>query len=56
MYTTQLDNGLLNSYAIEPEVYYADYPSPKQQRRYAFWGGVASLLVFSLVLTALSVS
>jgi hypothetical protein len=40
----------------EPEVYYAEYPSTEQQRRYAFQGAIASLFVTSLILIALSVS
>ncbi len=35
MYTKQLDNGILNAYAVETEMYYAVSPSPEQQRNYA---------------------
>lgn len=54
--TTQLDNGILNNYAVEPEVYFAAYPSLEQQQRYALQGAVATLLVSALVLVALAVS
>lgn len=54
--TTQLDNGILNNYAVEPEVYIAAYPSPEQQRRYAFQGAVAALLMTGLLLVSLAVS
>jgi hypothetical protein len=54
--TTQLDNGILNNYAVEPEVYFAAYPSPEQQQRYALQGAMATLLVSTLVLVALAVS
>jgi hypothetical protein len=50
------DEGLLNSYAIEPATYFAEYPTPKQQRRYIFQGAIATLLVTLTVLTAFSVS
>jgi hypothetical protein len=30
------EEGSLNNYAIEPEMSKAEYPSPKQQRRYLF--------------------
>ena len=54
--TTQLDNGVLNNYAVEPEMYYATYPSPEQQQRYALQGALATLLVATLVLVSLAVS
>ncbi|MBW4679213.1 MAG: ssl1498 family light-harvesting-like protein [Microcoleus vaginatus WJT46-NPBG5] len=53
MYTTD-DNGILNNYATEPDLYYSEFPSPEQQRQYAFVGGVATLFVSFLVLVALS--
>ncbi len=54
MYTTN-NEGLLNNYAAEPAMYYAEYPSEWQQRRYALQGAIATLLVTSLVLVAISV-
>jgi hypothetical protein len=51
MYTTTQD-GLLNNYAAEPPVYYAEFPSPEQQQRFALQGAIASLFVMVLVLTA----
>ncbi len=54
MYTTN-ERGQLNAYPVETPFYYAEYPSPNQQRRYAFWGGVATLLVAAAILTAFSV-
>lgn len=54
MYTTS-NEGLLNNYAVEPPVYYAEFPSEWQQRQYAFQGAIAVLLVSGLVLTALSI-
>lgn len=55
MYTTD-DRGILNNYAVELPIYYAEYPSEEQQRRYALQGAVAILLVGLLMLTAFSVS
>lgn len=56
MQTTQLDNGTRNIYATEPNLYYAEFPFPEQQRQYAFQGAVAILLVGALFLVCLAVS
>jgi hypothetical protein len=56
MYTTVNEEGILNNYATEPQLYYAEYPSPEQQKRYLFQGGVAVLFVTSIILIALGVS
>lgn len=55
MYTTN-EEGLLNNYAAEPPVYFAEYPALEQQRNYALQGAIATLLVTLTVLTAFSVS
>jgi hypothetical protein len=55
MYTTD-DRGILNNYASEPKVYFAEYPSAEQQQRYALQGAATILLVALLVLTAFGVS
>ncbi len=54
MYTTS-NEGLLNNYAVEPTVYYAEYPSEWQQRQYALQGAIAALVVTSLLLIGISV-
>jgi hypothetical protein len=54
--TTQLDNGILNNYAVEPEMYFATYPSAEQQGRYVKQAALASLLVASLLFVSLVVS
>lgn len=54
-YTTD-DKGILNNYAVEPQVYVAEYPSVDKQRSYAIQGAVAFVLISLLVLTAFSVS
>ena len=52
MQTVQLDNGINNNYAVEPEMTYAEYPGFYQQRRYLQQGAVAALLVvFTLVIS-----
>jgi hypothetical protein len=56
MYTTTNENGILNNYAPETSIYYAEYPTVWEQQRYALQGAAAVLLVGMLVLTALSVS
>ncbi|MGK7927819.1 MAG: ssl1498 family light-harvesting-like protein [Spirulina sp.] len=56
MYTTSNENGVLNNYPTEPEMYYAEYPSPEQQQRYSLLGGIAFLFVGTLFLIALSIS
>ena len=48
--------GLTNNYGVEPIMYYAQFPSPEQQRRYAFQGAIATLFVTALFLTSFAVS
>ncbi len=55
MYTID-DKGILNNYAVEPPIYYAQYPSPEQQQRYLLQGATAILFVSVLVLTAFGIS
>ncbi len=55
MYTTD-ETGVLNNYAIEPKISYAEYPSVAEQKKYAFQGAIATLFVSCLVITALVVS
>uniref|UniRef100_A0A832M4K5 Ssl1498 family light-harvesting-like protein n=1 Tax=Oscillatoriales cyanobacterium SpSt-402 TaxID=2282168 RepID=A0A832M4K5_9CYAN len=55
MYTTS-NAGLLNNYAVEPAMYYAEFPFEWQMQRYAFQGAVSTLFVALTVLTAISVS
>jgi len=56
MYTTSDENGILNNYATEPELYFAEYPSADEQRRYALQGAIATLFVVALLLTSFAVS
>ena len=50
------DEGIVNNYAIEPEMSEAEYPSPKQQRRYLFVGTAAILFIALAVWIAFGVS
>lgn len=50
------DEGRLNNFAVEPQVYQSEPPSPGQQRRYIYWGIAAAVLVVSLVLISTFVS
>ncbi|MBD2596689.1 ssl1498 family light-harvesting-like protein [Nostoc spongiaeforme FACHB-130] len=56
MYTTVNEDGVLNNYATEPQMYYAEYPAIWEQRRYVIQGAVASLFVTGLVLFGFAVS
>ena len=56
MYTTVNEDGVLNNYAPETPVYYAEYPAVWEQRRYAQLGAVAALFVGLLLLTSFAVS
>ncbi|BCL40247.1 photosystem II assembly protein Psb34 [Nostoc sp. MS1] len=56
MYTTVNEDGVLNNYATEPNMYYAEYPAIWEQRRYLIQGVFATLIVTALVLVGISVS
>ena len=48
--------GLTNNYAVEPQMYYANFPAPEQVRSYLKQGAAAALLTVAVLLTALAVS
>ncbi|MGB3533382.1 MAG: ssl1498 family light-harvesting-like protein [Microcoleaceae cyanobacterium] len=50
------DEGIINNYATEPDMYMANYPSPEQQKRYVFLGAGATLLITITLLTTFAVS
>ncbi|MBD2204325.1 ssl1498 family light-harvesting-like protein [Calothrix sp. FACHB-1219] len=56
MYTTVNEDGVLNNYATEPQIYYAEYPAIWEQRKYVIQGIFASLIVTTLTLVAVSIS
>jgi hypothetical protein len=55
MYTID-ETGVMNNYAVEPQVYLAQYPSPEQQHSYVRQGVLAALLVAVTFLTTFAVS
>lgn len=54
--TTQIDNGTLNNYAVEPKMNYAEYPSLYDQKRYIKQAAIATFLVSALVFISFVVS
>lgn len=54
-YTTE-DGGRLNNFAVEPKVYAAEPPNPKQKVQYIVLGAGAIALVGGLIAIAVSVS
>ncbi|MDB9495769.1 ssl1498 family light-harvesting-like protein [Spirulina major CS-329] len=56
MRTTQLDNGILNNHAIEPDVYCAAYPTAHEQESYKIQAAWAVLFLASLLFMATTVT
>ena len=56
MYTTKEENGLLNNYAVEPQITYSESPTSNEQRRYLIQGIVAALVITATIVTAFAVS
>ena len=54
--TTQLDNGTLNNYAVEPKMTYAEYPTVYEQKRYLQQAACALLLVTATIFISFVVS
>lgn len=54
--TTQLDNGILNNYATEPKMTYAEYPGLYEQRGYLKQGAIAALFLAVLLVISFAVS
>lgn len=48
--------GLTNNYAVEPNMYFSDFPTPAQSRLYVYQGLAAASLVVGLLLTSAIVS
>jgi hypothetical protein len=53
---TEEEGGILNNFAIEPEVYEAKPPDKKQQRNYVIQAVFALLLVGGLLAVTVAVS
>ena len=56
MTTITDEKGIINNFASEPQMYYAEPPSSQEQRGYVLWGAIATVLVTVIVLTAVVVS
>ncbi len=56
MTTISDENGIINNFAKEPQMYYAEVPSDKEQRNYVWQGAIALAVIIGSVLTAVSVS
>ena len=56
MTTISDEKGVLNNFAKEPAMYYAEAPSSQEQRGYIGWGALALVVVTASVLTAAFVS
>lgn len=56
MTTISDENGIINNFAKEPTMYYAEVPSSQAKRSYLLWGVVATLVVVGSVFTAVVVS
>ena len=56
MTTISDENGIINNFAKEPQMYYAEAPSTKEQKGYVLWGAIASVVIAGSVFTAIVVS
>lgn len=50
------ENGIINNFAKEPAMYYAEAPSAQEKRGYMIWGAIALLVVIASVSTAAIIS
>ncbi|MGD1922316.1 MAG: photosystem II assembly protein Psb34 [Pleurocapsa sp.] len=56
MTTISDENGIINNFAKEPTMYYAEAPSSEDQRSYVGWGAIALAVIVASVFTAVFVS
>ncbi len=56
MTTVTDENGIMNNFASEPQMYYAGAPTSQDKRSYVFWGAIATALVVASVSMAVVVS
>jgi hypothetical protein len=56
MTTISDENGILNNFAKEPQMYYAQAPSNQEQKKYILWGAIALVVIVGSVFTAVFVS
>ena len=50
------EKGIINNFAKEPTMYYAEAPSSQDKRNYLIWGVLALVVVIGSVFTATIVS
>ena len=56
MTTISDENGIINNFAKEPAMYYAEAPSSQEKRSYLVWGAIALVVVVGSIFTAAFVS
>lgn len=56
MTTISDENGIINNFAKEPAMYYAEAPSSQEQRNYLVWGAIALVVVVASICTAIAIS
>jgi len=56
MTTISDEKGILNNFAKEPAMYYAEAPSSEDKRGYVAWGAIALVVVTASIITATFVS
>lgn len=56
MTTISDENGIINNFAKEPAMYYAEAPSSQEQRNYLVWGAIALVVVVASIYTAIAIS
>ena len=56
MTTVTDENGIMNNFASEPQMYYAEAPTTKEKRNYVLWGAIATALIAASVSMAVVVS
>jgi hypothetical protein len=56
MTTITDENGIMNNFASEPKIYYAEALTSQEQLRYMLWGAIALVIVAASAITAVVVS
>lgn len=56
MTTTTDESGIMNNFAQEPKMYYAEAPTSQEKTSYILWGAIALVVVAASTVTAIVVS
>ena len=56
MTTISDEHGIINNFAKEPAMYYAEAPSSQEKRSYLVWGAIAFVVIVGSIFTATVVS